>query len=358
MQAVATTTRTTGPGTESGRLRWGDVGKGVFIFLVVLHHTVNKHAVAVAPAGWEELAAAWSGLTLALKPLRMPLFFLLSGLFAARAVHRPWHQVVRPRLARPTYLYALWLALLAVFFSYARQLPMNRTRSLEEYAQDLLVASTSLWYLYATVVYFVVARATRRLDARLVVAAGALVAATSWLWPIEAYNRESLLIHLVYFLAGARMPGLVRRLGEWRGTWVTVPLLVAYVGLGAVLLSVGTPRGVATLLLSVLVVPLGVRAIVAAGERWPRLERTTAALGRRTLPVYVLHVAVLSGLHHVVLALPEVPQVGLLTMVVLGLYPLLAALVVLLACLAVHAVAVRTPLRWLFELPGGATTSR
>ncbi|WP_435741911.1 acyltransferase family protein [Nocardioides sp. SYSU DS0663] len=336
---------------EGDRLGWADVGKGVFIVLVVLHHTVSKHYEVVTPDAWDRLVAAWAGVTLALKPLRMPLFFLLSGLFATRAVHRSWGEVLRPRVVRPGYLYALWLAILAVVFTHARELPMNRTRDAGEYLADLLFATTGLWYLYATVVYFVLVRATRSLDARLVVALGALLATTSWVWPIEAYNRGSVLIHFVYFAAGARLPGLVRRLGEWRGTWQVALLVAAYVGLGAVLLASEAPRGAATLLLSLIAVPVGVRAIVAAVAAWPRAEQVTASLGRRTLPIYVLHIPVLALLHHLVGELPPVPTVPVLAPLALAAYPVLAALVVTAACLLVHAAAVRTPLRWLFELP-------
>lgn len=345
--------------SDAARLRWADVGKGVFIVLVVLHHTVNKHYDTVVPETWDGLASTWEGATLALKPLRMPLFFMLSGLFAARAVHRPWRDVLRPRIVRPAYLYVLWLALLAVFFSYARQLPMNRTNSPAEYVEDLLFASTSLWYLYATVVYFVAVRLTHRVDARAVVALGVLIATTASVWSIEAYNRESVVIHVVYFAVGARFPELVRRIGEWRGTWQVAPLVVLYVALGAALLAVDAPRGLVTLVLAAIAVPVGVRAIVAASAAWPRVERGTAWIGRRTLPIYVLHVPVLSLLHYAVTSLDQpllasparALPAAVLGFVALAAYPLAAALLITGVCLAVHAVAVRTPLRWLFRLP-------
>ena len=65
----------------TARVGWPDVAKGVCIILVVLWHVVTKHAIAVAGAG--PVTDAWATLNAQLLPLRMPLFFLISGMFAA-----------------------------------------------------------------------------------------------------------------------------------------------------------------------------------------------------------------------------------------------------------------------------------
>jgi hypothetical protein len=76
-----------GAGAPDGRLAWVDVAKGASIVLVVLLHVTNKHLVRLDDAsllvrdGWAEVGQ-W------LRPVRMPLFFLLSGLWAAPALDR------------------------------------------------------------------------------------------------------------------------------------------------------------------------------------------------------------------------------------------------------------------------------
>jgi uncharacterized membrane protein YcfT len=40
--------------------------------------------------------------------LRMPLFFTISGMLAASAVHRSWRVLGRGKVAKFLYLYVLW----------------------------------------------------------------------------------------------------------------------------------------------------------------------------------------------------------------------------------------------------------
>ena len=111
------------------RLGWADIAKGASIVLVVLHHATTKQYDLSVPAHLAPIADVWTTLTHALKPVRMPLFFLVSGFFAAKAVHRPWPSVTR-RISTSAYLYVVWLLLLAAFTLWERELPMNRTQNL------------------------------------------------------------------------------------------------------------------------------------------------------------------------------------------------------------------------------------
>lgn len=336
------------------RLVWADAARGLTMVLVVLHHLSTKHFPLAAPEELGAVVAVWEGVSSALKPLRMPLFFMLSGLFAASALHRPWPQVTRKRIAQPYYVYALWLVLHFGIFTVATTLPMNRTQDWGELAVDLVLASTGLWYLYALVVYFVAAKLLLRLDRAAVLTGAAVLSASASLLPIEAANRTSLLQHFVFFLVGAYLPDLVRRLGEMRG-WHLVPMLVStYLVANAVFHWAGLPQSVITLMLSVVAVPLAVQAVVAACAL-PRFAEAASYVGQRTLPLYVLHVPLISGLHHLN------PQLDLggspVAWVALAVYPLVATLLVVALALGGGSLLQRVGLRWLFELPGWVTRS-
>lgn len=337
--------------TRPRRLIWADAAKGVCIVLVVLHHLVTKHYAVLLPDG-SFVGTAWLGVTDALKPVRMPLFFLISGMFAASAVRRPWRRAARPRIANPYYLYVVWLLIHAVVFSYATALAMNRTRNLTELLGDLVLASTQLWYLYALALYFVLAKLLLRFDPRWVLAGAAAVSAVASLLPIEAANRESVLQHFVYFLAGVLVPALPRRVAELRGRHVTSALAAGAAAVGGGALVLGLPESTTTLLVSLVGVPLAIR-LVAAASAWQWFAAPAAELGRRTLPVYVMHVPLLALLHHLVVPLREVLLVpdtpaGVL---VAAAYPLLATATVTGTCLLLHAVLVRGGLGFLFQLP-------
>jgi uncharacterized membrane protein YcfT len=328
------------PTGSDGRLLWPDVAKGLCILLVVLHHLTTKHYVGVVPAGEGWLAQAWTGVTLALKPVRMPLFFVLSGFFAASAVGRPWPQVSR-RVTGPYYLYVVWLLVLGGVFTVERSLVMNRTQDLGELLADLVFASTGLWFLYALAVYFLLARLLLRVPLPLALGLAGTVTAAAYAFPLEEANRTAVLVHFTWFLAGSRCPQLVRRLGGLEVPGLLPMLVVGYAALLAV-------PGVPTLLLGAIGVPGG---LVAAGAlaRRSRLAPVLGGLGRRTLPVYVLHMPLLAVLHHGVDGLGLVGGVG--DLLVLAAYPLTFSVVLVLACLGAHAALVRLGLAFLFELP-------
>jgi uncharacterized membrane protein YcfT len=191
---------------ESTRLAWADAAKGACILLVVLHHTTLKHYLPMVPEAMTPVAATWEAVTGALKPVRMPLFFLLAGLFAANAVRRPWSQVLTQRVLTPYWLYAVWLGIGGVVFTIEQTMVTNRARGVGELGGDLLWASTSAWFLYALAVYFVVAKLTCDLDTRRVLGAAALLAVSVSALPMTAANREAVLMHLGRHRAGRALP--------------------------------------------------------------------------------------------------------------------------------------------------------
>ena len=326
------------------RLQWPDVAKGICILLVVMHHVAGKQYGMVVPGGLGPAEDAWLWITAALKPIRMPLFFAVSGFFAASSIARPW-VASRKRIINPYYLYVVWLVIYAGIYSFERTLPANRTEGPVDFLTELAWAATSMWFLFALAAYFVLTKALRRLPAPLVLAAAAGVAlSTSWL-PLYETNRVAVLTHFGYFAFGAYYPHLLRRLAE-----VRLPLLVllaSYVALTLTLEEVGARHSVTILALSLIGVPMGVAAAVrlsgTAGSR------PFAWLGRRTLPVYVMHLAVLAVLAHLPIGtdLGWLPATAALTVA----YPLLMTALIALACLGLHRLLVARGAGFLFTAP-------
>lgn len=90
-----------------------------------------------------------------------------------------------------------------------------------------------------------------------------------------------------------------------------------------------------------------------ACEEWPAAGRAAAALGRRTLAVYVLHVPVLAALHAAVAASgPAGGTSGAVGTAAVATYPLAAGTVVVGVCLLVRRACRGRPLVWLFRRPG------
>ena len=165
------------------RLDWPDLAKGLCILLVVLHH-VTKYAVPRMPDEIAVVATSWFALSAALKPVRMPLFFLVSGLFASRAIHRSWADN-RRRLVGGGYLYVVWLLVFWGVYELETTIEANRTQGPADFVGELLWAATSMWFLYAMVVYFALAKALRGLPAWLVLAAAASLSLTTSALPLD-----------------------------------------------------------------------------------------------------------------------------------------------------------------------------
>lgn len=334
-------------GTTSGRQVWADVAKGVSILLVVLHHAITKDYLPQVPTELAALGDSWRGITHGLKPVRMPLFFVVSGLFAAGAVRRPWAESWR-RPASPYYLYVVWLLVLGAVFSVERTLPMNRTQDLGELAMDLVWASTGVWFLYALAVYFLVARLVRGLPTPVVLAGAVGVAVLGSLLPIDEVNRQAVLLHLVHFLIGVRLPGLLRSLaGLTRLRWAAA-LVAAYVG-GSVLVEVlDPPRGIGIVALSLLGVPGGIVLAALVAQR-SRARGPLAWVGQRTLPIYVMHVPLLALVHHS--GLGATTLTGPFAPLWVAAYPLLVTGLIVASCLLLHRALLALGLTWFFELP-------
>ncbi len=336
------------PSPLPARLHWPDLAKGLCILLVVLHH-VTRYVVTQMPDELGGVAVGWMALTTALKPVRMPLFFLVSGLFASRAITRPWG-ANRTRLVGGAYLYVVWLLVFWGVYSLEDTLHVNRTQDLADLAGELVWAATSMWFLYAMVVYFVVAKLLRRLPPLVVIAGAAALSLSTSALPIEETNRVAVLFHFVFFLVGAYLPDVVHAVAD--ADWSLPGLLAAYVG-GSVLMAwPGVPRSVELVLLSLVGVPLGI-AVAVRLARWPVLSGPLRWLGRRTLRVYVLHMAVLSALVNLPRPSLEGPSALLLGLV--AALPLVAAAVVVALSLGGHALLVRTGGGFLFAAPAALT---
>lgn len=325
------------------RVEWVDAAKGLTITLVVLHHVtlfLQPHGLVPAP-----IVAA----NMALTALRMPLFFLVSGLFFAGPMAGSWRSLLHKRVAFFGYLYLLWVTLqfLATSLLPPDVAVPDVTQDAGEFARALLVPATAMWFLYALVLYSVLAKLARPVPpwVQLVVsgALSAVLGAELLGLPGETWTVTGR--YLFFFLLGCHARAVVERLAALTGLRrlaVGAPaVLVAAVTAVAVSSGLRPVPGLA-LALNVSVVVCGVLLFAWIGP-WP-VTWPLRVLGRNTLPIYLSNVPLVAWS---ALVLRHVP-------VPLALrYPLpvLLAAVVTVVALAARRALRALGLRWLYELP-------
>lgn len=274
------------------RLAWADVARGAAMMLVVLAHTLQLMEIGGWDLGWLDT------LNLYLTAIRMPLFFLIAGVFGARAVQRTWAGLWASRLALLVYMYFLWMLIRAVWFTFVPW-PLGDLAPWLALAVSPFWPTNGLWFLYALVLYLVVGRLTARWPAWIPLTAAGLLSAVaaSDLLPTGGNPVwRSIALYLFFFLLGARFADVWKALAARSNLLL---LLAAVVAVPAGIVVFGfvpdIAAGVARVLLSVVCVCASI-VVAAMVARARPLAAPFIGVGRRTLPIYVTHTLLLAVL--------------------------------------------------------------
>lgn len=336
--------------TAHPRSRWPDVAKGMCILLVVLWHVVTKHYQQV---DWDvpvPTSAAWGTFGEQLLPLRMPLFFTISGMFAVGALGRSWPQLLRTRIGAFAGLYAVWVVIHTAVMWFTPDFDTARARGFGALSEQLTVTPTNLWYLYALAVYFAIARLTRHVPTAWLLCASFVLSAVAaaHLLPVPS-NRGQVYQNLFFFLAGLRLRHVVERHARTTTLRRLAIAAVAYAVGSSAMTALGAERWIgAWPVVSILAVGFGISLAVSI----VRLRRTSSllgALGRRTLPVYVIHLPLLAVVDRLVDGPLDVLEPRGLPLALVE--PLLLTALLVALSLALHRVLVRLGLGRLFIVP-------
>lgn len=189
------------------RVDWVDAVKGLTIILVVVNHSTYGTAAALGHVPYYfNLLCEW------VLPFRMPLFFLVAGLFAQKALRAPLRSFVDGKILHFVYFYILWSA---IQIGLKAALPHDGGWSVS-YLDFLIIPLEPfglMWFLYALAVFFAFMRLARDVRPIIVVAlALALYFAdlhTGWTMPNELAHR------FIFFVAGVYAAPHVFALANW-----------------------------------------------------------------------------------------------------------------------------------------------
>jgi uncharacterized membrane protein YcfT len=135
------------------RVDWVDYAKGICIVWVVTLYSTEFVQANLHATGWMQHVADFA------QPFRMPDFFMLSGLFVARVLDKPWRSYLDGKVLHFAYFYVLWGTLKFLNMEGAALLGPNAAGLLPDYLRMFVEPPTGpLWFLYLLAVFFIMVR--------------------------------------------------------------------------------------------------------------------------------------------------------------------------------------------------------
>jgi uncharacterized membrane protein YcfT len=342
------------------RMDWVDIIKATSVVLVVLLHVTQSLAFAVDGTAAEGF---WNAVMTFLEPLRMPVFFVVSGILASSAVQRPW-SFTKARTVGILYLYLLWHTMLTIFAIVVDLIAKGYTEgmvlgALNDYFFQIFLTPGGYWYFYALVLYFVLARLLRNVNPWLVLGVAASLnlarpmvtgAVNDVLAPLGVSNMmAAVVMNAVYFLAGVYLVRFFRDYALRNDSQMLVgTATVAVLGSVARMIS---PQVAAASFLPIAIAWVLTAILVAV--RLQGNERVRAFgryVGPRTLPIFVIQFVVLDVVYTVLgrYGAPLLNSSPLLQL----LYPIVLTLAITVLSLWVYDKAIaRRGWRRLFKAP-------
>lgn len=340
--------------TSRSRIGWVDAARALCVLAVVVMHTTISLLLVSDP---DPLDMTWRRIVDAMTPLRMPALALLSGMLLARRIRAGWgDRSVRASIALSYWLYAVWLLvflLVARLVGWAMWLgPFGQGTTLgafQAYIDQLVLPRSVLWYVLALAIWTAVLTAIHRVPpAAVLIVLGAISIVTFYLPADGSDQYRNVLRYFVFFAVGVYCSTEIRdRITRqpWvsgavaAGVFAVVTFIAAFGIDGNVGNVLTVPRDIAGALL-VMVAAVALRFV-------PFLGRTFSWIGRRTLPIYVMHIPLLE-----LLTMSPGWWIGALdNQVVRAIAPVVITLAITVVTVAIHEAAIRTPARVIFVLP-------
>jgi uncharacterized membrane protein YcfT len=323
------------------RVGWVDTGRGIAILLVALFHSANW----LIGAGFD--IPFWREINDSLSSMRMPLFFVLSGLFAPKWLLKPWRDLWTVKVRLYLWVFLLWEVIGSIVFLLGQTMK-GEGFGLRQAVLGLVVSPVlprfELWFIWALSIFFVVAKLSRRVDPRLqlVIAGAVSVVALSGLETANVGWSGSLKYYF-FFLGGIYLRSWIIRIGTVDNRLLVGTAMLVWVAVTATIALLGLRDVFGLYFLNCLVGVVGGIAFSRTlhGVRW------FGTIGRVTLPIYLAHTPIVI-LISFLLSLPvSFPAVAVIAPI---LPPILAVTAVLLA-LSLNRFASRSALRFAYEPP-------
>tara|TARA_R110000824_G_scaffold118960_2_gene271479 strand:+ start:98453 stop:99502 length:1050 start_codon:yes stop_codon:yes gene_type:complete len=189
------------------RVDWVDAVKGLTIILVVMKHTTYGTEAALHHVPYVfNLLCEWT------IPFRMPLFFLVAGLFARKALFAPLPAFLDSKILHFAYFYLLWS-----FIQIGIKIVVPHEAIWHVSYMDILMIPLEpfglLWFVYALAIFFTLMRLARNVPPVIMVALALGLyftrLNTGWTLPDEFAGR------FIFFVCGTYAAPYIFAMASW-----------------------------------------------------------------------------------------------------------------------------------------------
>ncbi len=282
----------------NSRLEWIDSLKGISILLVVYYHCIILPYSDPFKSGlFSETIFDSLNYFVAynLAPLRMPLFFMISGFLVSSSVNRKsWGEVAEKRVFVLLYVFVLWSIFqnlsIQLLGSTSTQDGLNNSiyaKSVTDFIKLVVLGSNSLWYLYALVVYFSVTKLLSN-HRHLLLLLSACLSMSLMKFKLQFPYKSMAYCYFFFVLGvfyGSSFFSYVNYLSVKRGVITVVVGLLTIVAMKVVNIEINIVKS----LIFIFVFTFTVMVLFKYGMKLKALS----FMGKRTLPIYIIHRPVL-----------------------------------------------------------------
>ncbi len=264
--------------SHNQRVDWVDVTKGLTIILVVTMHSTLGVQVQLDSVGFMDVVVQFG------KAHRMPVFFVVAGLFLSRSMVKPWRQYIDKKVLHFAYFYVLWSCI---------QIGVKAASGAGQHGvgweQILLIPFEpfgTIWFIYILPFYFVVTRLLNHGPGWFMIAVG--IALFLPAVHTEIYAIDLFCHYYIYFVIGYLCSDHIFKLAAFARKRVlpTLALMLFFAMLNILAMKAGVQ------VFPAFALPLGLIGMVAIISMCAVLSDTPVGellrfCGQRSLYIYV-----------------------------------------------------------------------
>jgi len=281
-----------------GRQNYLDYARGLSIILVVFFHS------SIALEGYDLVDPRYWVMNNFFSPIRMPVFFFVSGLLAKSALENPSEEKISKKVLGVFYIFSVWTIIHLVW----GQLYKN-TDSIEfkEFFSFFYNPNSFLWFVWALGLYFIIARIGNSLSKSCTLTFAICISflTCAGIIKFDNYVHSNVAIYFPIFLLGAWHSGFFLNI-KYSENFIIIFVSISALFLFFVISSRGVMGEQWIGMLRFFILFLGgfigisISKIVCQNFQSSALVKIPSFIGRNTLSIYVAHAPILGLLADVI----------------------------------------------------------